>query len=112
MSLRTYVRVSSVVVVATAIAVLAGPAVADAMRPTSRDVTVEFDSCGRPSVGAFDGNPWVSNDEGDRALRMERARGHLDTSGDEGVLTVSAPAGGSVRFAVTRNGFRNANACI
>ena len=64
------------------------------------------------SVGAFDGNPWVSNDEGDRALRMERARGHLDTSGDEGVLTVSAPAGPSVRFAVTRNGFRNANACI
>jgi len=63
MSLRTYVRVSSVAVIATAMAVLAGPAVADAMRPTSGDVTVEFDSCGRPSVVAFDGDPWVSNDD-------------------------------------------------
>lgn len=112
MSLRTYLRLSSAAVVGTAVVVFAGPAVADAFRPTSGDVTVDFDSCGRPTVIDFDGDRWVSNDTGERRLRFGQARGHVETDGDEGTLTLTSTTGATLSFAVARNGFRNADACI
>jgi hypothetical protein len=111
MSLRTYVRVSSVAVIATAIAVLAGPAVADAMRPTSGDVTVEFDSCGKASLD-FDGARWIEYIGHRPELAGRRLRGHVTTDGPSATVTVVGPGTANHRIVVRRGGFTTLVACI
>jgi hypothetical protein len=110
------VRLGIAAFAVTAAALIVGPVAADALRPTSGEVEVTFDSCGRASF-AFDGDTWNEDGGQRRDLAGQRLPGRFsmsDTSdGGRGAVVVRIPQRDPLRVdGLVRNGFVTLIGCI